>query len=111
MVSAKKDKNNVKGTGAEKRRASKAEGGKPAKLGKQPGKRQSSSGKKKKAKKDDVETPKRNFGPIANIIRRACAVFFALVVFSRGNLGEAFGHGTGINKGARSSTVVLLAAD
>lgn len=31
-------------------------------------------------------------------MRRLCAVAFTICVFSRGNFGEAFGHGTGINR-------------
>lgn len=103
MVSAKKDPNRVRGSGAERRKENKATG-KPVSLKKL--KSRGADGKKKKRKKKsskgEEKAPARDFSLIAKIVRRLCAVLFCLLVLSRGTFAEAFGHGTGINKVALS---------
>jgi hypothetical protein len=110
MVNAKKEK---KGTGAERRAQDRAYG-KPvsgAKLralkAKSKAERHAKKRKERKAKKES-EGPTRDFSLVATAVRRLCAVLFAVAVFSRGSFGEAFGHGTGVNKAAISPISIAV---
>lgn len=110
MVSAKKEK---KGTGAE-RRAQERLHGKPvsgakirAMKAKSKAERREKRRKERKAKKE-AERPKRDFSLVATAVRRLCALLFSVAVFSRGSFGEAFGHGTGVNKAAISPISIAV---
>jgi hypothetical protein len=110
MVASKKEK---KGTGAAKRRAeaSSAQQGQPFRKEKKENREKRPKKKKKAAggkgvAENNASSPSLQI--IARVVRRVCAVAFALCVFSRGNFGEAFGHGTGINR-ANLTPVSLVA--
>ena len=126
MVSAKKEK---KGTGAEKRRAEAAvaasQQGKPFRkekhkvkrlnccragpqLTRRTGVQEKKSKLDKKSSGDGAKRSSQTVAKVARIVRWLCAVAFSLCVFSRGNFGEAFGHGTGINRA--NLTPVSIAA-
>lgn len=62
----------------------------------------------KKSSGDEAKQSSQSVQTVARIVRWLCAVVFSLCVFSRGNFGEAFGHGTGINRA--NLTPVSIAA-
>ena len=93
-----------KGTGAVKRRES--EQNDPDQQGvsfakaKRDKERREKKGKKKSSKKEVAAASSGggSYRTIVQVVRRLAAAAFAVCVFSRGNFGEAFGHGTGINR-------------
>ena len=99
MGTAKKEK---KGTGAEKRRAAEGDRGVSFAQAKKDKERREKKGKKRASKKDAAAAAPApgggSYRTVAKIVRRLSAVTFAIFVFSRGNFGEAFGHGTGVNR-------------
>ena len=100
MVSAKKEK---KGTGAERRKDQRREAAlsRPYRKDRDQKKRERKERKEKKrrkAAKGEPEAPPRDYRTAARLARRCFSALFAICVFSRGNFGEAFGHGTGVNR-------------
>jgi len=100
MVSAKKEK---KGTGAERRKDQRREAAlsRPYRKDSDKKKREREERKEKrrrKAAKGEPEAPPRDYRTAARLARRCFSALFAICVFSRGNFGEAFGHGTGVNR-------------
>lgn len=120
MVSAKKEK---KGTGAERRRAEASLGGSSSEQGKPFRKekkkvsaeiaasrwpeppltrqlllQEKKSKREKKSSDDEAAGSSQTVPKIARVMRHLSALAFSICVLSRGNFGEAFGHGTGINR-------------
>jgi len=98
MVSAKKEK---KGTGAERRRAEASLGGSSSEQGKpfrKEKKKEKKSKREKKSSDDEAAGSSQTVPKIARVMRHLSALAFSICVLSRGNFGEAFGHGTGINR-------------
>jgi hypothetical protein len=52
----------------------------------------------KKSSGDEAAGSSQTVQKVARGMRYMCALAFSICVFSRGNFGEAFGHGTGINR-------------
>jgi hypothetical protein len=110
MVNAKKEK---KGVGAERRREEKLDQyySELKQRRKSSGKSSKSEKGKRKPKKKEGGEPTEsrvNWQLVGALLRRVAALAFTILIFSRSNIGEAFGTGTGINKAQVSPVNIVV---